>query len=78
MPTYEYQCSTCGRQFEYFQSISAEALKQCPPEICEAESPGNGQVARMISRGSGLIFNGSGFYLTDYVKKSGGSDSGSA
>lgn len=60
MPTYEYQCSACGKAFEKFQSMSEEPLKDCP--LCQAE----GQVKRLISGGAGLIFKGSGFYITDY------------
>lgn len=60
MPTYEYQCSACGKAFEKFQSMSEEPLKDCP--LCQVE----GQVKRLISGGAGLIFKGSGFYITDY------------
>jgi putative FmdB family regulatory protein len=62
MPTYEYICTKCGHEFEAFQSISEEPVKTCPQ--C------NGKVERKISGGAGLIFKGSGFYITDY-KKSG-------
>jgi putative FmdB family regulatory protein len=61
MPTYEYQCRKCGHLFEAFQSISEEPIKQCP--VCP------GPVRRLISSGAGLIFKGSGFYITDYKKK---------
>jgi len=60
MPTYEYRCDECGHQFEAFQSILAEALSECP--VC------NGTVQRLIGRGNGVIFKGSGFYITDYKK----------
>lgn len=56
MPTYEYLCGKCGK-FEEIQSIKADALVECPT----CHSP----VTRIISGGSGLIFKGSGFYLTD-------------
>ncbi len=62
MPTYEYKCTKCGHVFEAFQKMSDAPLKQCPK--C------NGPVERLISGGTGLIFKGSGFYITDY-KKSG-------
>jgi putative FmdB family regulatory protein len=62
MPTYEYECKSCGKTFEVFQSMSAEAYKKCPPEVCSKK----GSVKRLISGGSGLLFKGSGFYLTDY------------
>jgi len=61
MPTYEYYCTKCKFEFEEFQSIAAEPIKQCPK--C------NGKVERKISGGTGLIFKGSGFYITDYKNK---------
>ncbi|MCH7691720.1 MAG: zinc ribbon domain-containing protein [candidate division Zixibacteria bacterium] len=61
MPTYEYKCRKCRHEFEEFQSILAEPVKVCPS--C------NGQVERIISGGAGLIFKGSGFYITDYKRK---------
>ena len=72
MPTYDYQCRTCGHRFEYFQSISADALTHCPKELCiqqEEEKKGTGEVVRLVSGGAGLVFKGEGFYLTDYVRK---------
>ena len=60
MPTYEYKCRECQHEFEEFQSISAEPVKICPE--CK------GQVERIISGGVGLIFKGSGFYITDYKR----------
>ena len=59
MPTYEYQCQKCGHRFEKFQSIMADPIKKCPK--C-----GKKAVQRLISGGAGLIFKGSGFYITDY------------
>ena len=61
MPTYDYFCKKCQNTFEYFQSMSDSALEKCPK--C------NNKVRRLISGGSGLIFKGSGFYLTDYAQK---------
>ena len=61
MPTYEYECKKCGI-FEEFQSITAEPLKKCP-NCC-------GPVKRLISAGAGVIFKGSGFYITDYRSES--------
>lgn len=58
MPTYEYECKQCGHAFEKFQSITARPIRTCPK--C------GGEVVRLISAGSGLIFKGSGFYETDY------------
>jgi len=63
MPTYDYECTRgdCGHRFEAFQSIKARPLRKCP--AC-----GNG-VKRLIGAGAGLIFKGSGFYITDYRSK---------
>ena len=66
MPTYEYICAKCGHHFDRFQSISAEALTVCPKEVCPQKNWGKGKVKRAISGGAGLIFKGSGFYITDY------------
>jgi putative FmdB family regulatory protein len=66
MPTYEYACSKCGHQFEKFQSINDKALATCPKELCAQKKWGKGKVKRMISAGGGLLFKGSGFYITDY------------
>jgi|SRR6516162_7471646 putative FmdB family regulatory protein len=66
MPTYEYVCEKCGHQFEKFQSISAKPLTTCPEEACTQKKWGKGLVKRAISGGAGLIFKGSGFYITDY------------
>ena len=66
MPTYEYVCEKCGHQFEKFQSISAAPLKTCLKEVCREKQWGKGKVKRAITGGAGLIFKGSGFYITDY------------
>lgn len=66
MPTYEYVCEKCGHQFEKVQSISAAALTLCPQETCPQKRWGKGKVKRAISAGAGLIFKGTGFYITDY------------
>jgi putative FmdB family regulatory protein len=66
MPTYEYVCSKCGHQFEKFQSITDTALATCPKEKCGMKKWGKGPVKRVIGAGAGLIFKGSGFYITDY------------
>lgn len=58
MPTYDYKCDKCGHEFERFQRISDAPLKRCPE--CK------GRVRRMIGAGAGLLFKGSGFYITDY------------
>ena len=69
MPTYEYKCMGCGHEFEAFQSISEDPIKICP-------SCGEAKVKRLISAGAGLIFKGSGFYITDYKKKESSSKAG--
>lgn len=66
MPTYEYICEKCGHHFDLFQSISAKALTVCPKEACPNAHWGKGKVKRAISGGAGLLFKGSGFYITDY------------
>ena len=66
MPTYEYVCEKCGHQFEKFQPMAAKALATCPKDLCAKKRWGKGKVKKMISSGAGLIFKGSGFYITDY------------
>jgi len=66
MPTYEYMCSKCGHEFEKFQPIAAKPLEICPEETCAQKKWGKGRVKKKISAGAGLIFKGSGFYITDY------------
>jgi putative FmdB family regulatory protein len=66
MPTYEYECEKCGHLFEVVQPISAKALKQCTKELCGQKRWGKGRVKRAIGAGAGLLFKGSGFYITDY------------
>jgi len=59
MPTYEYQCPE-GHRFEKFQKMTDRPRAKCPT----CGKPG----ARMISGGTGLVFRGTGFYITDYGK----------
>jgi putative FmdB family regulatory protein len=66
MPTYEYSCEKCGKTFETYQSMRDEPLKQCTRELCRQKKWGHGKVKRLIGTGAGLIFKGSGFYITDY------------
>lgn len=66
MPTYQYQCTKCGHEFEKFQSISDKPLPTCPKNLCAMKKWGKGSVKRLISAGAGLIFKGTGFYITDY------------
>lgn len=62
MPTYEYECTHCGHNFETTQKITDKPLSSCPR--CGK------RIKRLISSGIGVIFKGSGFYATDYRKKS--------
>lgn len=59
MPTYEYQCTVCGHRFEKFQSFSAEPIKECP--VC-------GEPVKKVIAPAGIIFKGSGWYITDSKK----------
>lgn len=58
MPTYQYLCDECGHEFEEFQSMTDDAIDTCPK--CQ------GAPRRLITGGAGLLFKGSGFYITDY------------
>jgi putative FmdB family regulatory protein len=60
MPTYEYRCTDCSNEFELFQKMSDDPEAACPK--CSAPS------RRRISGGAGLVFKGSGFYITDYAR----------
>ena len=66
MPTYEYVCAKCGHEFEKSQRIADKALTKCPKDSCAKKKWGRGAVKRKIGLGGGLIFKGSGFYITDY------------
>ena len=79
MPTYDYQCGACKHEWELFQSMNDSPVKRCPK--CKKQ-----KAKRLLGLGAGLIFKGTGFYETDYKKKSGSkakdnssnSDSGSS
>jgi putative FmdB family regulatory protein len=60
MPTYDYVCEKCEKTFEVFQSMKDKHLTKCPDKTCK------GRVKRQLGTGAGLIFKGSGFYITDY------------
>ena len=62
MPTYEYECQKCHAHQEANQAITAKPLTKCAK--C------GGKLKRLISSGSGFLFKGSGFYITDYRTKS--------
>ena len=66
MPTYEYQCEKCKKSFDFYQSMKDQALTVCPKEACRMKTWGKGKVKRQLGTGAGLIFKGSGFYITDY------------
>ena len=66
MPTYEYVCEKCGKHFEKFQSMMDKPLVICPESVCGRKKWGRGKVKKQMSAGAGLIFKGSGFYITDY------------
>jgi putative FmdB family regulatory protein len=66
MPTYEYRCEKCQGTFELFQSMKDAAVEVCPKERCRLDTWGHGKVKRLLGTGAGLIFKGSGFYVTDY------------
>jgi putative FmdB family regulatory protein len=66
MPTYDYECEKCGKSFEAFQSMKDSAFETCPESACAMETWGKGKVRRLLGTGAGLIFKGSGFYITDY------------
>jgi len=70
MPTYEYSCQKCGQNFETFQSMRDEAFRECPKDLCRLPKWGHGKVKRLVGTGAGLIFKGSGFYITDYRSNS--------
>lgn len=69
MPTYSYVCEACAHRFNKFQSMTESSLKICPQ--CHKR-----RLRRLIGAGAGLIFKGSGFYITDYARKSDASEKG--
>src|SRR5687767_1932550 len=66
MPTYQYHCTKCDQEFDVVQSMTENALTTCPKDLCRMSKWGKGKLKKMISAGAGLIFKGSGFYITDY------------
>tara|TARA_B100000131_G_C18099821_1_gene605542 strand:+ start:762 stop:980 length:219 start_codon:yes stop_codon:yes gene_type:complete len=59
MPTYNYICLACDKKFSIFQSMNDKSISNC--KYCKSK-----RIEKIITGGSGLIFRGSGFYLTDY------------
>ncbi len=66
MPTYDYHCAKCKKSFEAYQSMKDDNYQVCPKELCRQKKWGKGKVTRQLGTGAGLIFKGSGFYITDY------------
>ncbi len=67
MPTYEYECAKCHKDFELVQSMKDKALTTCPKTLCRQKTKwGKGRVKRKLGAGAGFLFKGSGFYITDY------------
>ncbi len=69
MPLYEYLCKKCGHRFEEIRKFSDKQLKKCPE--C-------GGVIEQVITAPAVQFKGSGWYVTDYPKKGGGSSSSPA
>ena len=61
MPTYNYECKACKNRLTVFQSMNDSALQDCD------KCGGKGTLKRLITGGTGMVFKGSGFYLTDYT-----------
>lgn len=62
MPTYEYICTKCGHEMEAFQAMKEAPHQRCP--ACRKTA-----LRRLVGGGAGLIFKGSGFYITDYRRQ---------
>ena len=69
MPTYEYRCASCEHQFERFQRMSDDPVKEC--EVC-------GEPVKRLLFPVAIHFKGNGFYSTDYGKKNTKATSGTA
>jgi putative FmdB family regulatory protein len=63
MPLYEYRCDACGHRFETIQKFSDPPVEKCP--VC------GGRVQKLQSAPA-FQFKGSGWYVTDYARKDGG------
>ncbi len=68
MPNYNYRCTKCENFFEVFQNMSDDKFNNCS-QLLENKCNDDGLLIRIITGGSGMIFKGSGFYLTDYSNK---------
>ncbi len=69
MPTYDYVCTACDHELEAFQPMKDAPLRQCP--ACRKP-----RLKRRVGGGAGLIFKGSGFYITDYRRQPAGKSEG--
>ena len=69
MPIYTYRCDECGQEFDFKQGINDKPLTECPDEICKKHNHAKASVSRVFSKNIGLVFKGTGFYLTDYKKQ---------
>jgi putative FmdB family regulatory protein len=67
MPIYEYKCEQTGNIYEVNQRINDAPFTKCVNSNCDCK--GNSDTHRIISKNIGVIFNGGGFYETDYVRK---------
>ncbi len=68
MPNYDYKCTSCGNVFEIFHGMTESPQIHCPD--CSAPA------TKKIGAGAGIVFKGSGFYVTDYKNKQ--NDSGTS
>lgn len=78
MPTYEYECTTCGQTLEVMQGMDEDALTTCTGAICErrdGKRKGRGRLQRVLFAPA-IHFKGSGFHNTDYGSKRRGNDGG--
>ena len=60
MPIYSYRCGSCGNEFDLRQGFDAEPQQECP--VCQ-------NIAQRRIHAAGVIYKGSGFYTTDYARK---------
>jgi putative FmdB family regulatory protein len=67
MPVYEYECEQCGKHFDRIQSVRDEPIRRCP------ECSGT---VHKVFHPAGIIFKGSGWYITDSRKSTSGTVTG--
>src|SRR5439155_21990138 len=66
IPIYDYACLKCRQHFDAFHSMRDEPFRESPKNLCRLEKWGHGKVKRLLGKGAGIIFKGSGLYTTDY------------